>query len=82
MVRCELPLPVKYSGIEIEAGYRVDMLVAECIVIEKKSVDSLLPIHEAQLLTYLKLSGHRLGFLTNWNVRLIKDGIKRMAYQL
>jgi GxxExxY protein len=78
-VGCEVALPVKYRGIEIEAGYRIDMLVAECIIIENKSVQELAPIHEAQLLTYLKLSGHRLGFLVNWNVPLIKDGIKRMV---
>ena len=60
-------------------GYRIDTLVADCIVIENKSVQAILPIHEAQLLTYLKLSGHRLGFLVNWNVPLIKDGIKRMV---
>ena len=81
-VRCEVALPVRYAGVEIEAGYRIDMLIAECIVIENKSVQSLAPIHEAQLLTYLKLSGHRLGFLVNWNVPLIKDGIKRMVNKL
>jgi GxxExxY protein len=78
-VCCEVSLPVRYDGIEIEAGYRIDMLVAECIIIENKSVQAIAPIHEAQLLTYLKLSGHRLGFLVNWNVPLIKDGIKRMV---
>ena len=78
-VDCEVALPVRYGAIEIEVGYRIDMLVAECIIIENKSVQAVLPIHEAQLLTYLKLSGHRLGFLVNWNVPLIKDGIKRMV---
>jgi len=78
-VCCEISLPVRYDGIEIEAGYRIDMLVAECIIIENKSVQATAPIHEAQLLTYLKLSGHRLGFLVNWNVPLIKDGIRRMV---
>ena len=58
------------------------MLVADCIVIENKSMQALLPIHEAQLLTYMKLSGCRLGFLVNWNVPLIKDGIKRMVNNL
>ena len=81
-VRCEVMLPVQFDGMEIEAGYRIDMLVAECIVIENKSLGKLLPIHDAQLLTYLKLSGFRLGFLVNWNVPLIKDGIKRMVYNL
>ena len=78
-VRCEVVLPVRYARVEIEAGYRIDMLIAECVVIENKSVQALAPIHEAQLLTYLKLPGHRLGFLVNWNVPLIKDGIKRMV---
>ena len=81
-VRCEVELPVKYRGLEIEAGYRIDMLVADCIVIENKSVQALVPIHEAQLLTYLMPSGCRLGFLVNWNVPLIKDGIKRMVNKL
>ncbi|MCE2785530.1 MAG: GxxExxY protein [Pirellula sp.] len=81
-VRCEVELPVKYKGLDIEAGYRIDMLVADCIVIENKSVQALVPIHEAQLLTYMKLSGCRLGFLVNWNVPLIKDGIKRIVNKL
>jgi GxxExxY protein len=78
-VGCEVALPIRYGGIEIEVGYRIDMLVADCIIIENKSVQTMPPIHEAQLLTYLKISGHRLGFLVNWNVALIKDGIKRMV---
>jgi GxxExxY protein len=81
-VRCEVELPVKYKGLDIEAGYRIDMLVSDCIVIENKSVQELVPIHEAQLLTYMKLSGCRLGFLVNWNVPLIKDGIKRIVNKL
>jgi GxxExxY protein len=72
-------LPVRYGEVEIEAGYRIDMLVARCIIIENRSVQAIAPIHEAQLLTYLKLSRHRPGFLVNWNVALIKDGIKRMV---
>jgi GxxExxY protein len=67
---------------EIEVGYRIDMLVADCIVVENKSVQALAPIHEAQMLSYLRLSGHRLGFLVNWNMPLIKDGIKRMVNKL
>ncbi len=81
-VQCETMLPVRYKGFEIEAGYRIDLLVGGCIVVENKSVQELAPIHEAQLLTYLKLSGHRLGFLVNWNVPLIKDGMKRMVNKL
>ena len=81
-VQYEADLPVKYKGLEIEAGYRIDILVAGCIIVENKSVQELAPIHEAQLLTYLKLSGRRLGFLVNWNVPLIKDGIQRMVNKL
>jgi GxxExxY protein len=73
---------VEYDGIFIDAGYRLDILVEGEIVVENKSVQELAPIHQAQLLTYLKLSGRRLGFLVNWNVPLIKDGIKRMVNRL
>ncbi len=79
---CEVLLPIMYDGLQVDAGYRIDMLVENCIVIENKTVDFLLPIHEAQLLTYLKLSDHQLGFWLNWNVRLMKDGIKRMVNHL
>jgi GxxExxY protein len=81
-VQCEAELPVRYKGLEIEAGYRVDILVGGCIIVENKSVQELAPIHEAQLLTYLKLSERRLGFLVNWNVPLIRDGIHRMVNKL
>ena len=66
----------------IDAGYRIDMLVHDMVVVENKTVDRLLPIHAAQLLTYLKLSDRRLGFLLNWNVKLMKDGIKRFVNNL
>jgi GxxExxY protein len=81
-VECEQKLPIRYAGIEIEAGYRLDMLVDGCILVENKSVQALLPIHEAQTITYLKLSGSKLRFLVNWNVVLIKDGIKRLVNRL
>ena len=77
-VECEVPLPIKYREVKIDAGYRMDMIVEGCIVIENKSAESVLPVHKAQLITYLKLSGHPLGFLINWNVTLIKDGIHRL----
>ena len=77
-VACELPLPVRYENIVIDMGYRIDMLINECVIIENKTVDKLLPIHQAQLLTYLKLSNLKLGFLLNWNVPLMKHGIKRL----
>ena len=61
------------------AGYRLDLLVSESVIVEIKAVDQTLPIHQAQLVTYLKLSGCRLGFLINFNVRMFKDGLKRMV---
>jgi GxxExxY protein len=81
-VKCEVPLPVQYGEIRIDAGYRIDMLVSDCIVIENKAVERILPIHAAQLLTYLRLSDRRLGFLLNWHVRLMKQGIKRYVNNL
>lgn len=78
----EVTLPVVYCGRKIDAGYRLDMLVNDTVIIENKAVDKLLPIHEAQLLTYLRLKDGRLGFLLNWNVMLMKDGIKRMVNTL
>jgi GxxExxY protein len=72
-------LPICYEGVTVEGAYRIDLLVAHQLVVELKSVEQLLPIHSAQLLTYLKLSGHRLGLLINFNVPRIKDGIKRIA---
>ncbi len=73
----EWPLPVNYKGIRLDAGYRMDILVERQIVVEGKSVEALAPIHEAQLLTYLKIGGFKLGLLMNFNVVLLKDGIRR-----
>jgi GxxExxY protein len=81
-VRCEVDLPVRYDGLEIAVGYRIDMIVGGCVVVENKSVQSILPVHEAQILTHLKLSGHNLGFPVNWNVPLIRDGMKRLVNNL
>ncbi len=74
----QMALPVVYDAVKLEAGYRVDLMVDGVVVVEVKAVDALAPIHEAQLLTYLRLSGRRLGFLINFNVVLLKQGIKRM----
>ena len=71
------PLPIAYKGLTLDCGYRVDLLVAEAIVVEIKAVQSLDPIHEAQLLTYLKLGGWKAGLLINFNVSVLKDGIRR-----
>jgi len=75
---CEVILPIEYDEVRLNAGYRIDMLVEDCIIIENKSVEKLLPFHMAQILTYLKLRKAKLGFLINWNTQLIKDGIKRV----
>jgi GxxExxY protein len=81
-VATEVFQPVKYEGLYIDAGYRLDMIVENSVIIENKSVERLLPIHQAQLLTYLRLRDFRLGYLINWNVQLIKDGIHRMVNNL
>ena len=81
-VKTEVKLPVIYEDQKIDAGYRIDTIVDNVIIIENKAVDSLLPIHQAQLLTYLKLSGCKIGFLLNWNVKLMKNGIRRVVYNL
>ncbi|RIW15221.1 GxxExxY protein [Algoriphagus lacus] len=81
-VKSQIPLPVIYKGIELETGYRIDILVENQVIIEIKSVDQLDGIHIAQLLTYLKLTNLKLGLLINFNsVRLI-DGVKRIANNL
>jgi GxxExxY protein len=81
-VRCEIGLPLDYRGMQVAAGYRLDMLVEDKIVIENKAVDKVLPVHAAQVLTYLRLTGCRLGFLLNWNVTLMKNGITRLVNNL
>ncbi len=79
---CEVECPVKYEEILIETGYRIDMFVEDCVIIENKTVEQILPIHEAQLLTYLKLKDCRLGYILNWRCVLLKHGIKRMVNNL
>lgn len=75
-------LPVEYKGISLDCGYRIDSLVENCVIVELKSIESLLPIHQAQLLTYLKLTGIKLGLLVNFNVPILKEGIKRIVNNL
>ncbi|HPD82805.1 MAG: GxxExxY protein [Alphaproteobacteria bacterium] len=72
-------LPIKFDGLAIESGFRIDLLVNSKVIVELKSCERLLPVHEAQLHTYLKLSGVTLGLLINFNVKSLKDGIKRIA---
>ena len=74
-----MPLPVTYKGVTLDCGYRVDLLVENQLIVELKSVECLLPIHEAQLLSYMKLANSSVGLLANFNVSLLKDGIKRMV---
>jgi GxxExxY protein len=78
----QVAMPVIYKGSPIDCGYRIDILADERVVVELKSVEKLLPIHEAQVLTYLKLSKLQLGLLINFNVLVLKDGIRRLANQL
>jgi GxxExxY protein len=73
------PLPVKYKGLELECGYRVDLLIEDELVIELKSVEELLPVFDAQVLTYMKFADKHLGLLINFNVPMLKTGIKRFV---
>ncbi|MCL4270208.1 MAG: GxxExxY protein [Anaerolineales bacterium] len=82
VVQTELKLPIVYDGQEFDEGYRIDELVDGLIIVENKSVDVTHPIHMAQLLTYMKLKNVKLGFLINWNVKLIKNGIQRVVLGL
>ena len=74
--KVEHPLPVVYKDIQLDCGYRIDLFVEDQIIVELKSVEKLLPIHEAQLLTYLKLADIKQGFLINFNVKQLKEGLK------
>ena len=77
----QVKLPLTYKGIYLDAGYRVDLMVEDAVIVEVKAVDKLEPVHEAQLLSYLKLSGITVGLLINFNVRLLKSGIKRIVHR-
>lgn len=81
-VLSQVALPVKYDGIRIDAGYKIDLLVEKLVIVELKAVEKLSPIHEAQLLSYLKLSGRNLGLLINFHELHLRDGIKRMVNNL
>ncbi len=77
----QVSLPVVYKGIKLDCGYRIDVLVHDLIIVELKTVEKLMPVHDAQLLTYLKLYKRPLGLLMNFNVPVLKDGIKRLVNQ-
>lgn len=79
-VQTELPLPLSYDGHLLDCGYRIDMLIEDQIIVENKAVKELEPVHRAQLLTYLRLSGKSLGFLVNWHTALVKDGLHRIVH--
>ena len=78
-VATQIPLPVVYDGMKLEVGYRIDLVVENRVVIEVKSVEAIHPIHQAQLLSYMRLSGIGVGLLMNFNVLHMRDGIKRMV---
>ena len=78
----QVQLPVEYKGEQLECGYRLDLVVEDQVVVEIKAVDALLPIHEAQLLTYLRLSGHPIGLLINFNVPVLRSGLRRLVHRL
>ena len=78
----QVQLPVVYKSVKIDAGYRIDLLVEDAVVVELKSVEKILPIHKAQLLSYLKLSGKKLGLLVNFNTVHLENGITRMVHNL
>lgn len=78
-VERQVGFPIQYDDLKIESGLRIDLLVDNLVIVEIKAVEKLAPVHQAQLLTYLKLTDKKLGLLINFNVPLIKDGIKRMV---
>ncbi len=78
-VQRQVALPVEYKGVHLDCGYRMDVVVEDAVLVELKAVEQLLPVHDAQLLTYLKLSGYQLGLLMNFNVPVLKDGLKRIV---
>ncbi len=77
--RSQVALPIKYEGLVIDGGLRIDLLAADLVIVEIKAVEQILPVHRAQLLTYLKLAELRLGLLMNFNVAVIRDGIRRIV---
>jgi GxxExxY protein len=78
----ERPLPLEYKGIRLECGYRVDLLIAGLVAVEIKAIEAIAPVHEAQLLTYLRLGGWQVGLLINFNVVVLKNGIRRRVLGL
>jgi len=81
-VRQQVPVPLIYKGRKLDVAYRLDLLVNDCVIVEIKCVSKLLPVHDAQLISYLKLSGRRAGLLINFNVPHLKEGIRRFVNKL
>jgi GxxExxY protein len=81
-VRKEVPIPVIYESVQLEVGFKADLIVDNLVILELKSIEQIHPVHKKQLLTYLRLTGKRLGLLINFNVSLIKDGITRVVNRL
>ena len=77
----QVPTPVAYGGVKLDCGYRLDILVEDRVVVELKAAEKLLPIHEAQLLSYLKLSGRSVGLLINFNVSILRNGVRRIVHE-
>lgn len=82
VVDTEVALPLIFKGVKLDAGYRIDIWIVRTVIVEVKSVDALHPIHTAQMLTYLKLTGCRLGLLVNFNEKLVRNGIRRLVNNL
>jgi GxxExxY protein len=78
-VEVQKPLPVVYKDVKLDCGYRLDLVVEDAVIVEVKAVERLAPIHDAQLLSYLRLSNKRVGLLLNFHVRVLKDGLKRIV---
>jgi len=81
-VKCEVPLPLVYKGVKLDLGYRVDLIVDDCVIVELKAIEAVAPVHKAQLLSHLRLTGKKLGLLINFHVAHLKDGIYRVVNNL
>ena len=81
-VLTEIPVPIVYDGVVVDVGYRMDLLVEDAVVVEIKAISKLAPVHDAQMLSHLVLSGHKVGLLINFHVRFLKHGIRRMVNNL
>jgi GxxExxY protein len=80
-VQRQVPVPVVYKEVKLECGYRLDLVVEKKVILELKSIEALSPVHEAIMLTYLRLSGYRIRLLINFNVTILKDGIRRFVFE-